>query len=336
MEIIFKRIYNIFGDLMRRFLSFNDFFREYFSGKSVKLSLDAGFSCPNRDGTLSNLGCIFCSDEGSGEFAASKNLSLANQIDSQKIFLEKKWKAKNYIAYFQNFTNTYASLESIKNIYDEIANRDDISAISIATRCDCLDKEKIKYLKEISYKKTLWLELGMQSVNEKTIKLINRGYSHKIFNETIEKLKDENLLFLIHAIIGLPFEDEIDFKKTVKYIKDLVPFGVKFHNLYILKDSPIYNLYKNKNFKILSRDEYVDFLIYAMENIDPKTVIHRITGDPPKKKLFEPKWCADKLSVISEIEKNLKDIDRKIVNKDDIREIVSYWKDKDNAFSCKS
>ena len=250
--------------------------------------------------------------------------------------MEKKWKAKNYIAYFQNFTNTYASLESLKNIYDEIANRDDISAISIATRCDCLDKEKIKYLKEISYQKTLWLELGMQSVKEETIKLINRGYSHKIFNETIEKLKEENLLFLIHVIIGLPFEDEIDYKKTVKYIKDIVPFGVKFHNLYILKDSPIYNLYKNKNFKILSRDEYVDFLIYAIENIDPKTVIHRITGDPPKKKLFEPKWCADKLSVISEIEKNLKDIDRKIVNKNDIREIVSYWKDKDNAFSCKS
>ena len=238
---------------MRRFLSFNDFFREYFSGKSVKLSLDGGFSCPNRDGTLSNIGCIFCSDEGSGEFAGSKNFSIAEQIDSQKIFLEKKWKAKNYIAYFQNFTNTYGSLESLKNIYDEVVDRDDIVGISIATRCDCLDDEKIKYLKELSHKKTLWLELGMQSVKEDTIKLINRGYSHKIFDETVNKLKEENLLFLIHAIFGLPFEDQADFKNTIKYIKDLAPFGLKFHNLYILKDSPIYELYKNKKFKILSK-----------------------------------------------------------------------------------
>lgn len=205
MEIIFKKIYNVLGDLMRRFLSFNDFFREYFSGKSVKLSLDAGFSCPNRDGRLSNIGCIFCSDEGSGEFAGSKNLSISEQIESQKIFLEKKWKAKNYIAYFQNFTNTYGALQSLKNIYDEVANRDDIVGISIATRCDCLGNEKIEYLREISRKKTLWLELGMQSVNEETINLINRSYSHEIFDDTVKKLKDSNILFLIHAIFGLPF-----------------------------------------------------------------------------------------------------------------------------------
>ncbi|MCI5643055.1 MAG: TIGR01212 family radical SAM protein [Peptoniphilus sp.] len=317
---------------MRRFLSFNDFFREYFFGKSVKLSLDGGFSCPNRDGTLSNIGCIFCSDEGSGEFAASKNYSIPRQIESQKIFLEKKWKAKNYIAYFQNFTNTYGSLNDLRKIYDQVAIRDDISAISIATRCDCLDKEKIKYLEEISHKKTLWLELGMQSVNEDTIKLINRGYSHKFFDDTIGKLKDANLLFLIHAIFGLPFEDDIDFLNTIDYIKNVSPFGVKFHNLYILKDSPIYELYKNKSFKILTKEEYIDVIIFALKNIDEKTVVHRITGDPPKSKLFEPKWCADKLSVISEIDKRLKESDKKIVTEDEIKKIVSYWKDKDNAF----
>ena len=317
---------------MRRFLSFNDFFKEYYGGKTVKLSLDGGFSCPNRDGTLSEIGCIFCSDEGSGEFAGSKYLSLDEQIESQKEFLKNKWKAENYIAYFQNFTNTYGSLESLRKIYDKIADRDDIKGISIATRCDCLDDEKIEYLKEISKKKTLWLELGMQTVNEDTIKVINRGYSHKIFDETVKKLQDANILFLIHAIFGLPFEDEKDFENTINYIRDLAPFGVKFHNLYILKDSPIYKLYKNKNFKILSRDEYVDLVLKALDTIDEKTVVHRITGDPPKAKLFEPTWCADKLSVISEIDKKLKEDNKKVVSQDDIKKIVGYWKNIDRAF----
>ena len=317
---------------MRRFLSFNDFFKEYYDGKTVKLSLDGGFSCPNRDGTLSEIGCIFCSDDGSGEFAGSKYLSLDEQIESQKEFLKNKWKAENYIAYFQNFTNTYGSLESLRKIYDKIADRDDIKGISIATRCDCLDDEKIEYLKEISKKKTLWLELGMQTVNENTIKVINRGYPHKLFDETVKKLQDSNILFLIHAIFGLPFEDEKDFENTINYIRDLAPFGVKFHNLYILKDSPIYELYKNKNFKILSRDEYVDLVLKALDTIDEKTVVHRITGDPPKTKLFEPTWCADKLSVISEIDKKLKEDNKKVVSQDDIKKIVGYWKNIDRAF----
>ncbi|MDU6098655.1 coproporphyrinogen III oxidase [Peptoniphilus harei] len=317
---------------MRRFLSFNDFFNEYYGGKTVKLSLDGGFSCPNRDGTLSEIGCIFCSDDGSGEFAGSKYLSLDEQIESQKEFLKNKWKAENYIAYFQNFTNTYGSLESLREIYDKIADRDDIKGISIATRCDCLDDEKIEYLKEISKKKTLWLELGMQTVSEDTIKVINRGYSHKIFDETVKKLQDANILFLIHAIFGLPFEDEKDFVNTINYIRDLAPFGVKFHNLYILKDSPIYELYKNKNFKILSRDEYVDLVLKALDTIGEKTVVHRITGDPPKTKLFEPTWCADKLSVISEIDKKLKENNKKVVSQDDIKKIVGYWKNIDRAF----
>lgn len=317
---------------MRRFLSFNDFFKEYYGGKTVKLSLDGGFSCPNRDGTLSEIGCIFCSDDGSGEFAGSKYLSLDEQIESQKEFLKNKWKAENYIAYFQNFTNTYGSLESLRKIYDKIADRDDIKGISIATRCDCLDDEKIEYLKEISKKKTLWLELGMQTVSEDTIKVINRGYSHKIFDETVKKLQDANILFLIHAIFGLPFEDEKDFENTINYIRDLAPFGVKFHNLYILKDSPIYELYKNKNFKILPRDEYVDLVLKALDTIDEKTVVHRITGDPPKAKLFEPTWCADKLSVISEIDKKLKENNKKVVSQDDIKKIVGYWKNIDRAF----
>ena len=196
--------------------------------------------------------------------------------------------------------------------------------------------EKIDYLREISRKKTLWLELGMQSVNENTIKLINRGYTHEIFDETVKKLKDANILFLIHAIFGLPFEDQNDFKNTIKYIREVAPFGVKFHNLYILKGSPIYELYKNKKFRLLSREEYTQTILYALENINEKTVVHRITGDPPKKNLFEPKWCADKLSVISEIDKRLKELDKDILKDEQIKNISTYWKEIDLAFSHKT
>lgn len=269
---------------------------------------------------------------GAVKFAGSKSLNISQQIDSQKIFLEKKWKAKNYIAYFQNFTNTYASLDKLKNIYDTIASRDDIKGISIATRCDCLDDEKIEYLKKISERKTLWLELGMQSVNEDTIELINRGYSHDLFDKTIKNLKEANILFLIHAIFGLPFEEDSDFSNTINYIREIEPFGVKFHNLYILKDSPIYDLYNKEKFKILSKDEYIDILLYALDNIDEKTVVHRITGDPPKSKLFNPKWCADKLSVISEIDKRLKNNNKLILSQEEIKEVSNYWKKKDRAF----
>ncbi len=311
---------------MRRFLSFNDFFREYFNGKTVKLSLDGGFTCPNRDGLISNRGCIFCTDKGSGEFAGDRKNSLNEQIDSQKSLLKNKWNAENYIAYFQNFTNTYGDLSYIKSIYNEVINRKDIKGISIATRCDCLDKETIKYLKEISNKKFLWLELGMQTTNENTIKLINRGYSHEVFDQKIEELKDNNILFLLHVIFGLPYEDENDFKNTIDYVKRVYPFGVKFHNLYICKNTDIYIMYKKEKFKLIPLDEYIKTVIYAIENMPRNTVIHRITGDPDKKSLYEPKWCLDKLSVISKIDKTLKDRNVPVKTKEDIKIAADYWK----------
>lgn len=310
---------------MRRFLSFNDFFKEYFNGKTVKLSLDGGFTCPNRDGTLSKRGCVFCTDKGSGEFAGNRCESISEQINSQKDFLQKKWKAQKFIAYFQNFTNTYGDLNSIKSIYDEVIKRDDIKGISIATRCDCLDKEVLKYLKELSEEKLLWLELGMQTTNEKTIKLINRGYSHKVFDEKVNELKENNILFLIHAIFGLPYENKTDYIDTINYIKNIYPFGVKFHNLYICKNTDIYNMYRKENFDLITREDYIETIIYAISNMPKNTVIHRITGDPDKRSLFEPKWCADKLSVISEIDKELKNRNFDVKTKEDIKEAIDYW-----------
>lgn len=311
---------------MRRFLSFNDFFKSYFDGKTVKLSLDAGFTCPNRDGTLSNKGCLFCTDKGSGEFAGKREDDLDIQINNQKKLLQNKWKAKNYIAYFQNFTNTYGDLYNIKKIYNQVVNRKDIAGISIATRCDCLDTETLKYLQEISNEKLMWLELGMQTTNENTLKVINRGYTHKIFDEKIKELKEKEILFLIHAIFGLPYENKDDYLNTINYIKNIYPFGVKFHNLYICKNTPIYHMYLNKSFNLISKEEYISTVIYAIKQMPPNTVIHRITGDPNKSTLYKPNWCGDKLSIISEIDKRLKLENIDIKTEKDIKIAVDYWK----------
>lgn len=321
--LFYDRIF--LGDLMNRYLSFNDFFKEYFSGKTVKLSLDGGFTCPNRDGLISKKGCLFCSDVGSGDFTTyDKNIS--NQILMQKELLEKKWKAKNYIAYFQNFTNTYASFEYLERLYIDIINRTDISGISIATRCDCLDDNIIELLKKLSEKKLIFLELGLQSTNEKTIEIINRGYSHKKFDEIVQKLQKNNIKFLFHIIYGLPFESEIDFKNTFDYANNLTPFGIKFHNLYITTNSPLYKFYLDNKFEILSKERYIDLIINSIINLNDKTVIHRITGDPPKKFLYEPKWCADKLSVISTIDKKLKELNVEVLSTDRIKKAVDFWK----------
>lgn len=310
---------------MRRFLSFNDFFNEYFNGKTVKLSLDGGFTCPNRDGTLSTLGCIFCSDTGAGDFL-SKGKNINEQIEAQKTLLNKKWKAENYIAYFQNFTNTYGSYDYIENLYSSIINRNDCCAVSIASRCDCIDKRIIDLLKKLNEKKLVYLELGLQTVNEKTIDLINRGYSHKKFDSTVKLLKKNNIKFLFHIIYGLPFENKRDFKNTFDYTNEIIPFGVKFHNLYILENSYLYKYYLENKFKILGKDEYIDLIVSSIKNINDKTVIHRITGDPPKQNLFEPQWCLDKLSVISQIDARLKAENIKVLTKDDINKCVKYWK----------
>lgn len=312
---------------MKRYLSFNDFFKSYFNGKTVKLSLDGGFTCPNRDGLISNKGCIFCSDVGSGDFTTyDKNIS--NQIEMQKTLLEKKWKAKNYIAYFQNFTNTYGKYEYIKNLYENILNRDDIKGLSIATRCDCLDEKKIDLINRLGEKKLIFLELGLQSTNENTIKLINRGYTHKKFDEVAKKLNKNNIKFLVHIIYGLPYENVKDFQNTFDYANSLTPFGIKFHNLYIAKNSPLYKYYLENNFEILSKERYIDLVIKSILNLNDKTVIHRITGDPPKNFLYEPKWCADKLSVISTIEKRLKELSISLITEDKIKEAVKYWNQK--------
>ncbi|WP_138159640.1 TIGR01212 family radical SAM protein [Peptoniphilus catoniae] len=290
---------------MRRFLDFNTFFTNKFKAKVAKLSLNSGASCPNRDGTLSKGGCIFCSERGSGDFTSDYK-DIDKQIYEQKNLLSKKWKAKYYIAYFQSFTNTYGDINKLRDLYNYVVSKEDIVGLSLATRADCLDDKVMEMLLELNKKTFLFLELGMQSVNENTIKFINRGYSHETFDENIKILKKNKIKFLTHLIFGLPCEDKGDILKSVNYIKDIHPFGVKFHCLYIQTDSPLYAYYKNKPFRLLSKDEYVNLVCDAIEILPKDIVIHRLTGDADKKKLIAPLWAADKLSVISSIDKELK------------------------------
>lgn len=291
---------------MKRYLSFNDYFKNKFGKKVIKLSLDMGSTCPNRDGTLSNLGCIFCSEKGSGDFAASRLLSIDNQIQSQKEFLSHKWNDGLYIAYFQNFTNTYGDIDKLEKIFNHVISRDDIVGLSIATRADCLNDDVLKMLDELNKKTFLWLEIGMQTIHDSSLNLINRGYDHDTFDKNIKKLKKLNIKFLTHIIFGLPFETKEMMLKTIGYVKEIHPFGIKFHCLYLENDSRIYKYYKENPFEILSLEDYVELVTESIKKLPKDIVIHRLTGDANREKLIAPLWAKDKLKVIGTIEKELK------------------------------
>lgn len=286
-------------------MDFNTFFKGEFGEKIIKLSLDGGATCPNRDGTISHSGCIFCSERGSGDFT-SDFANIDMQIEAQKNLLKKKWNAKKYIAYFQNFTNTYGDVNYLKNLYGHIIARDEIVGLSIATRADCLDDKIMEILKDLNDKTFLFLEIGLQSIHEKSIGFIKRGYSHEVFRENIKKLEKNNIKYLVHVIFGLPGETREEMLATVKYVAQLHPFGVKFHSLYIQSDAPLYEYYKNTPFELLSKEEYVHLVCDAIEILPRDIVIHRVTGDANKQKLIAPLWSADKLSVIASIDRELK------------------------------
>lgn len=287
------------------YYTLNQYFKEKYGEKIGKLSLDGNFTCPNRDGNISHLGCIFCSEMGSGEFTSGK-LPLEEQISKQKEIVKKKWNNNKFIAYFQNFTNTYGDLEYLRGLYEKVLEDKDIIGISIATRADCLDEKVLDLLEEFSNKCELWVEIGMQSVKESTIDYINRGYSHEYLNEKLKELKSRNIKFLLHVIFGLPGENKEDMMNSIKYINEIKPFGVKIHSLYIQNDSRIYKDYLDKKFDLLSKDEYTDLVVEALFMLNKDIVVHRITGDGDKEKLVAPLWSADKLGVISEIQKKMK------------------------------
>lgn len=302
--------------------TFNNYITKRFGKKLYKVSLDAGMSCPNRDGTLDTRGCIFCSAGGSGDFAASRTLSITEQIEAGKELIKNKLKVTDntpsYIAYFQAYTNTYAPVERLRHIYMEAALHKDIAAISIATRPDCIDQEIMALISEIHSIKPVFIELGLQTSNEATAKYIRRGYSNDVFEKCIKLIDtinaslptDNQIHIIVHTIIGLPWETYEDMAKTVRYINSFPIHGVKFQLLHILKGTDLAKDYEKNKFMVLSLEEYTDILIKLLLILREDIVVHRITGDGPKKLLIEPLWSGDKKRVLNYINNRIRETNR--------------------------
>lgn len=289
------------------YLSFNKYLKDKFGQKVYKISLDGGFTCPNRDGTIDTRGCIFCSKGGSGDFAQSRNLSITEQIESGKKRVEKKIKSGKYIAYFQAFTNTYAPVEILRAKYSEAINHPDIVALSIATRPDCLGDDVIELLDEMNKIKPVFVELGLQTIHSESAKYIRRGYSLEVYNEAVKKLKNIGVNIVVHIILGLPNESEEDMLESVKYVCQSQIDGIKLQLLHIIAGTDLAKDYEKGLFKTLEFDEYVELIAKCVAIIPKNIVIHRLTGDGAKKDLIAPLWSADKKRVLNAINKALRE-----------------------------
>ena len=287
------------------------FYKSIFGKKVYKISLDAGCTCPNRDGTIGTGGCIFCSNSGSGDFVPSKNLSITKQIEEAKKLVENKMKNQSenqneYIAYFQNFTNTYGNISKLTEKWNEALSCSQIVGLALGTRPDCLSDEVLQVLSQLADKAFLQVELGFQTSNETSSKYIRRGFSNKIYFDAVKKIKNANpkIHIVTHVIFGLPGETEVDMLQTVKDVVNAKSDGIKITSLYILKDTDLATDYFNNKFEPIKMDEYFNLIEKALQIIPKNMVIHRLTGDPPKSLLIEPTWTTDKkrtLNIVNNI-----------------------------------
>ena len=295
----------------------SDYCKEKFGTKVYRLSLSTGCSCPNRDGRAGRGGCSFCSEGGSGEFA-TKVKPVEVQIEEAKDRVKSKFpkdikeEDKKYIAYFQSFTNTYGDVDRLGGIFKTAILRDEIAAISIGTRPDCLEDDMLALLDELNKIKPVWIELGLQTIHEDSAKAFNRGYSLPVFNKAYMELKKRNIEVIVHVILGLPGETDKDMYETVRYLANLSPKldGIKLHLLHILKNTRLEREYMEKPFKILSLDEYTEILINCLRILPESVVIHRMTGDGDKRLLVEPLWSGDKKRVLNTINKAIREAKR--------------------------
>ncbi len=289
----------------KRYHTLNYYLKNKFNCKVYKVSLNAGFTCPNIDGTKGYGGCIYCSKTGSGEHGGNPHKDLITQFNDVKEVIDKKWPNAKYIAYFQARTNTYAPLEVLKEKYETVLKIDNVIGLDIATRCDAINNETLDYLEELSKRTFLTIELGLQTTKEETSKLINRGHTLKEFDDMVKKLRDRNINVVVHIINGLPYETEEDMLNTVRHLNKLNIQGIKIHMLNIIKDTPLETLYNKDNFHILTKEEYIDIVIKQLELLKSEIVIHRITSDPDIKTLVEPKWLTKKFCVLNDIDKEM-------------------------------
>lgn len=289
-----------------KYTTLNNYLKERFGEKVYKIALNGGFTCPNRDGSIDTRGCIFCSKGGSGDFAESPDLTITEQIENGKKRLENKIKNGKYIAYFQAFTNTYSPVERLRKIYEEAINHPDIVALSIGTRPDCLGDDVLTLLDELNTIKPIFVELGLQTINEDTAKYIRRGYTLEVYDKAVADLHKIGINVVTHIILGLPNESKEDMLKSIEYACKVTD-GIKLQLLHILKGTDLAKDYEQGKFEVLTLEQYTEIIKECVQIIPENVVIHRLTGDGAKKDLIAPLWSADKKTVLNTINRALKD-----------------------------
>ncbi|MFI3211887.1 MAG: TIGR01212 family radical SAM protein [Eubacteriales bacterium] len=292
-----------------RYYSLNHYARETFGEKLYKISLDAGLTCPNRDGTIDTRGCIFCSENGSGDFAGNARDSITRQLEKGKDLLTKKTVASSYIAYFQAYTNTYGKIDYLRKIYHEALSDSQVKILSIATRPDCLNDDVLNLLDELNQIKPVWIELGLQTSNEKSAAFIRRGYPLCVFETAVTNLRKRNITVIVHTIIGLPSEERDGILETIKYLNTQDIQGIKLQLLHVLTGTDLATIYETNPFFVPTLDEYLDLLGKCICTLRPDITVHRITGDGPKSLLIAPLWSSNKRHVLNCITNYFKEKD---------------------------
>lgn len=291
-----------FNGTDKRYNQFSEFLKNKFGAKVYKITLDAGFSCPNRDGTISQDGCIFCDDGGSFSQAHSNKLSIEEQVNTGAETLKKRFKAQKFMSYFQAFSNTYKPVEELEKIYKSSLCRDDIVGISIGTRPDCIDNDKLELISSFTPDYYTWIEYGLQSAHDKTLLKINRGHDYKTFLSAYEKTKAKGINVCLHIILNL-FETYEEMMETAKTISKLEPDGVKIHMLCALEGTKLAQMYKNGEIDFMSEDDYVKTVCDFLEYLPPKTTIHRLAGNGLRTELVAPRWIGKKLDCLNKIDR---------------------------------
>ncbi len=293
----------------KRYSDYNTYLRQLFGQRVQKISVDAGLTCPNRDGLLSKTGCIYCNQKGSGSGMFAKGLSIKDQIETGKIGMIKKYKAKKFLAYFQSFTNTYTSCDHMRRMFDAVFSCDDVVGMSIGTRPDCIDKQKIDLIASYARSYLVWLEYGLQSAHNTTLKTINRGHTLDDFFKAIDLSRGRGINICTHVILGLPGENRKMMLETAKILADSKIDGVKIHLLYVIKGTYLDQMWKNGDYTPLEQEEYVDLVCDFLERLPKQIIIQRITGDPHSDELRAPLWAGRYRDTFNMIQKTLESRD---------------------------
>lgn len=290
----------------KRYHTWNYYLRNTFGEKVFKVSINAGFTCPNIDGKVSFGGCTYCSKEGSGDFAGNPKDNLIKQFDDITQMMHKKWPNAKYIGYFQAFTNTYAPVDVLREKYETILNLDDVIGLSISTRPDCLEDDVVEYLSELNERTNLWIELGLQTIHDSTSKLINRGHDYDEFLKGLEKLKAKNIKVIVHIINGLPGEDYNMMMETAKAVANMGVDGIKIHLLHVIKDTPMEKMLQKGMLTLMNQEEYINLVCDQLEILPETMIVHRLTGDGKRDELVGPLWSLKKWEVLNAIDDELK------------------------------